>query len=263
VSEPVNLFDDGKAYERMMGRWSRLVGEQFLDWLGAPPGLRWIDVGCGNGAFTEVLIARSAPSAVTGIDPSEGQLAYARTRPGASQAQFRIGSATALPFADDSFDAAAMALAITFVADAAKAAAEMARVVRPGGWVATYMWDIPGGGVPLYPVVLAMKALNMTVPRRTNDDASRCDVMEALWRQAGLQAVATNVIRIAVTFSDFDDFWESISAPVGPSGKAISDMASDVREEFKARLRDMVPKQPSGRIAYEAFANAVKGRVPQ
>jgi ubiquinone/menaquinone biosynthesis C-methylase UbiE len=263
VSEPANLFNDGKAYERMMGRWSRLVGEQFLDWLGAPPGLRWIDVGCGNGAFTAVLIARSAPSAVAGIDPSEGQLAYARTRPGASQAQFRIGSATALPFADDSFDAAAMALAIVFVPDAAKAAAEMARVVRPGGWVATYMWDIPGGGFPLYPMALAMKSLNMTLPTRINDDASRRDNMEALWRRAGLQSVATNVIRIAVTFSDFDDFWDSVSTPVGPSGKAISAMTPDVKGEFKARLRDLVPTEPSGRIAYEAFANAVKGRVPQ
>src|SRR5579859_7958940 len=151
MSAPGNLFGDGKAYERMMGRWSRLVGEQFLDWLGAPRGLRWIDVGCGNGAFTEVLIARSAPSAVVGVDPSEGQLAYARTREGVKSAEFHVGSATALPFADRSFDAAAMALAITFIADAVKAAAEMARVVRPGGLVATYMWDIPGGGLPVYP----------------------------------------------------------------------------------------------------------------
>jgi len=44
------LFTDGAAYERRMGRWSRLVGEVFLDWLAAPPGLRWVDVGCGNGA---------------------------------------------------------------------------------------------------------------------------------------------------------------------------------------------------------------------
>jgi ubiquinone/menaquinone biosynthesis C-methylase UbiE len=46
-------FDDGEAYERMMGTWSRLVGDIFLDWLAPRPGQRWIDVGCGNGAFTE------------------------------------------------------------------------------------------------------------------------------------------------------------------------------------------------------------------
>ena len=73
-------FDDGAAYERYMGEWSRLAGETFLDWLAPKPGLRWLDVGCGNGAFTEVLVGRCAPLSVRGIDPSEGQLAYARTR---------------------------------------------------------------------------------------------------------------------------------------------------------------------------------------
>ncbi len=140
-----NLFADGNAYERLMGRWSRLAGAQFLDWLDAPANLKWIDVGCGNGAFTEVLIARAAPLAVAGIDPSEGQIAFARTRPGTRLAEFRVGDAQALPFPDNSFDAASMALVLVFVADPVKAAAEMARVVRPGGLVATYMWEFPNG----------------------------------------------------------------------------------------------------------------------
>ena len=64
-------FNDGKAYERMMGRWSQAAGEIFLDWLTLPPGLRWLDVGCGNGAFTELLVQRCKPTEVKGIDPSE------------------------------------------------------------------------------------------------------------------------------------------------------------------------------------------------
>ena len=70
-------FDDGAAYERYMGEWSRLAGETFLGWLAPRPGLRWLDVGCGNGAFTELLAGRCAPLSVHGIDPSEAQLAYA------------------------------------------------------------------------------------------------------------------------------------------------------------------------------------------
>jgi len=137
MNQAPNLFDDGKAYERLMGRWSRVAGEKFLDWLAAPKNLKWIDVGCGNGAFTEVLIARCSPAAVIGVDPSEGQIAYARTRPGAKPAEFRVAGAQDLPFAENSLDAAAMALVIVFVPDPAKAVAEMARVVRPGGIVAT------------------------------------------------------------------------------------------------------------------------------
>src|SRR5437660_3402467 len=102
MSEPDKLFTDGKAYERLMGRWSRLVAEVFLDWLSAPKNLRWLDVGCGNGAFSEELIARCAPAAVTAIDPSDDQLAYARTRPGVRMTDFRVGDAQSLPFADNS-----------------------------------------------------------------------------------------------------------------------------------------------------------------
>ena len=135
MGQAEKLFTDGEAYERLMGRWSRLVGETFLDWLDVPNGLRWLDVGCGNGAFTEELIARCAPATVTAIDPSDDQLAYARTRLGAKTANFQVGDAQKLPFGDGSFDVAIMALVISFVPDPDKAAAEMARVVRPGGWV--------------------------------------------------------------------------------------------------------------------------------
>ena len=121
------LFTDGQAYERLMGRWSRLVAKTLLGWLGAPARLRWLDVGCGNGAFTEELIARSAPASVTAVDPSEDQLAFARTRPGAKTAQFELGDAQHLPFPEDSFDAAVLALVISLLPDPAKGVAEMAR----------------------------------------------------------------------------------------------------------------------------------------
>src|SRR5438034_3377352 len=114
MAEPQIRFDDGAAYERMMGVWSRLAGEIFLDWLAPRPGLRWIDVGCGNGAFTELLVERCTPAEVQGVDPSEGQLAFARTRHTARIAEFRIGDAIALPFSEDAFDAAVMALVIFF-----------------------------------------------------------------------------------------------------------------------------------------------------
>jgi SAM-dependent methyltransferase len=97
-------FDDGAAYERSMGVWSRLAGQIFLEWLVPSPGLRWVDVGCGSGAFTELLIQHCGPAEVHGVDPSEGQLAFARTRPATRTAKFRQGDAMALPYADNSFD---------------------------------------------------------------------------------------------------------------------------------------------------------------
>src|SRR5262249_36241927 len=148
-------------------------------------------------------IARCAPSEVVAVDPSEGQIAFARTRPGARLAQFQIGDAQALPFGDDRFDVGAMALVITFLSDPAKAVHEMARVVRPGGWVATYMWDVPGGGTPVRPIYAAMESLGIPSPRPPGAEVSARDAMHGLWEAAGLQSIETRVIRIRVTYSDF------------------------------------------------------------
>jgi ubiquinone/menaquinone biosynthesis C-methylase UbiE len=260
MTEAASLFDDGRAYERLMGRWSRLAGEQFLDWLDAPANLKWIDIGCGNGAFTELLIARSAPLSVMGIDPSEGQIAFARTRPGAKLAEFRICDAQALPFPDSSFDAASMALVISFLRDPNKAAAEMARVVRRGGIVATYMWDfLDGGGTPLTPLGVAIQSLGLPPLARPNPEASRRETLRKIWEQAGLRSVETKAIRIRISFSNFDDYWTSNSLAVGPSGKALAEMSAEQREQVKARLREQLPIAADGTIAYDAVANAVKG----
>jgi ubiquinone/menaquinone biosynthesis C-methylase UbiE len=256
-------FSDGKGYERYMGRWSRLVSEEFLAWLDAPKGLHWLDVGCGNGAFTEELVARCAPSAVAAIDPSEGQLVFARTRPGTEKVDFRSGGAQDLPFPSDNFDVAIMALVISFVPDPPSAVIEMARVVRPGGIVAAYMWDFPAGGAPPNPVVEALRSLGLAAPLPPNADCSSSEALRNLWEGAGLESIEARPIVIDTTFSSFEDFWETNTLPVGPIGKAIEIMSPETKEELRARLREQLPIAADGSIAFESRANAIKGRVPR
>jgi ubiquinone/menaquinone biosynthesis C-methylase UbiE len=258
-----NLFGDGEAYELTMGRWSQLVGDKFIDWLDAPRGLRWLDVGCGNGAFTERIISCSAPAEVVAIDPSKEQLAYASTRPGTKLAKFQLGDAQKLPFANGSFDAAVMALVITFIPDPARAVAEMVRVVRPGGWIATYMWDVPAGGLPSAPFHAAMKSLDIPPATPPNSAAtSRSDAMLAMWENAGLKSIDTRVIRILTHYANFDDFWNANTLGIGRLGKALNEMTASVREQVRTRLREQLAIGPDGGVTYEAFANAVKGRKP-
>jgi SAM-dependent methyltransferase len=254
-------FDDGAAYERYMGKWSQLAGEIFLDWLAPGTGLRWLDVGCGNGAFTELIVERCAPGAVEGVDPSEGQLAYARTRAVSRMAQFRQGDAMALPFADNTFDAAVMPLVIFFVADPATGVAEMARVVRPGGIVSAYAWDLPGGGFPYATLQAEMRELGAPVRLPPSPDASRMDALRDLWSGAGLEAVETREITVERTFADFDDYWTTILG--GPSvGAGLAAMAPGDGARLQARMRERLPANPAGHITYTARANAIKGRVP-
>lgn len=261
MNPPVIRFDDGAAYEQGMGAWSRLAGEIFLDWVAPPPGLGWVDVGCGNGAFTELLIQRCAPSEVQGLDPSEGQLAFARTRPGASGAVFQIGNAMALPFGDKRFGAATMALVIFFVPDPAKGVAEMVRVVRPGGVVAAYAWDILGGGFPARPIQQALRDQGTVPALPPSVGASRAEAMAALWTAAGLEAVETRAIHVTRSFASFDDYWNK-TILLGTLKDTIAGMTPADAGRLKAKARSMVTEAADGGVTYQAFANAVKGRVP-
>lgn len=262
MTEPSIRFNDGAAYERMMGIWSRGAGEIFLDWLAPQPGLAWVDVGCGNGAFTQLIAERLAPSRIDGVDPSEGQLAYARTRPGAAMAAFHLGDAMALPFQDNSFDAAVMALVIFFVPEPARGVAEMVRVVAPGGMVAAYAWDMDGGGFPLEPVTRELRAMGFQLASPPSPDASRIDQMQRLWRDAGLQQIATRQIDVTREFESFEEFW-SASTSASTIKPIVAAMQPDVLGELQQRVCQHLRASNNAGVSYQARANAVMGRVPR
>lgn len=262
MAEAQFRFDDGAAYERYMGDWSRRAGIVFLDWLAEPSGLKWIDVGCGNGAFTELLVEKCSPAEVRGIDPSEAQLDFARKRPAARLAKFDNGDAMALPYPAGTFDAAIMALVIFFVPDPAKGVAEMVRVVRPGGTVAAYAWDILGGHFTLEPIRIELRAMGLKPLDPPSVEASRTQTMRDLWTKAGLVEVETREIAVQRTFANFEEFWTITlggSPGIRPTLAAMS--PTDI-ELLKTRVRARLPGDTAGRITYGARANAVKGRVP-
>lgn len=261
MTEPQIRFEDGAGYERMMGVWSRSAGQIFLDWLAPKADLTWVDVGCGNGAFTELLVERCAPAAIEGIDPSEAQLAFAQQRPAARLAKFRHGDAMALPFADRTFDAAVMALVIFFVPEPAKGVAEMVRVTRPGGSISAYAWDALGGGLPFEPIQVEMRAMGMTPLMPPRPEASGLQAIRALWEGAGLVEVETREISVTRTYADFDEFWTINLESANLASLLKTKPAADVAR-LKERLRARLPGDASGHITCVARANAVKGLVP-
>jgi len=259
MSQPSEMFNDGQAYEKLMGRWSRLVGDQFINWIDVPAVKNWLDVGCGTGAFTEEIIAKCQPASVAGLDPSPEQIEFAKTRPSLGVANLQVGDATVLPFAADTFDVGVMALVIAFIPDAAKAVTELARVVRPGGLIATYMWEIPEGA-PLDPLFRAFAKLGRVLSLPPNPEVSKAPALETLWTNAGLEDVETTTLHININFKDFEDFWQTVTLPVGPQGKMIQSLPEELKAALKDETRAQLPARPDGRIIYGCFANAVKGR---
>lgn len=251
-------FDDGAGYEQMMGRWSVRVGEPFLDWIAVPKAQRWLDVGCGNGAFTELIVRRCQPTSVRAFDPSPGQLAYARTRlPADAPVSWAEGDAMHLPVADASVDAAVMALVLFFVPDPAVGVAEMCRAVRPGGTVAAYHWDILGGGFPLADIGAEMLKLGIPPRQPPSVAASTIEASTALWQAAGLEQVRSCQFTVQRRFDSFDEYWNiaTQSSTLRPMFEA---MPAAQREQLLPNVRHRL-QAGDGPLTLSARANAVCG----
>ncbi|WP_010188542.1 class I SAM-dependent methyltransferase [Sphingomonas sp. PAMC 26605] len=262
MTENTIRFDDGANYERVMGIWSRLVGADFVDWLAPAAGLRWIDIGCGNGAFTELLSQRCAPREILGVDPSEGQLNFARARSGDGVAKFAQGDAMALPSVNGYFDAAVMALVLFFVPEPMRGVAEMKRVVRPGGLVSAYVWDVfEPEGFPMAVMYAELRDMGFTPDLPPSAAVSRIDALMSLWTDAGLSHVESRLITVRRTFPNFSKFWESMVAAL-EMGNETRGVSQRSRCLLRERLALRFPEDESGLVSYTSRANAVKGRVP-
>jgi ubiquinone/menaquinone biosynthesis C-methylase UbiE len=261
MAETTPAFDDGEAYERFMGRWSRAAGTTFLDWLKPPRQARWLDLGCGTGAFTELVAATCAPAALTAVDPSPAQIDHARRQPIGRRADFRVADAQQLPFADDAFDVVVSALVINFIPDRARAVAEMRRVARPGGQIAGYVWDFATNRSTAGPLRDAMRQVGLDAPVSGTAQSTLAALQSLFW-DAGLSEIETRPIDITVTYPNVDELWRAQTPSFSPATKAIATLSQEQRARMIEWLRAHLPVNRDGHITYPARANAIKARVP-
>ena len=262
MAESTQRFDDGAAYERFMGRWSRAVGGDFLRWVGAPQHADWIDVGCGTGIFTQLILDTCAPRTVIGIDPEPAQIEHARRQSFASRADFRVGDAQQLPFDAASFDIVASALVINFVPDRTKALEEMRRVGRPGGIIAGYVWDFAAEASPSWPMRMGLQKQGYHIADRPGTEDSTIVALQALFTRVGLEAVSTTTFEVTVPYPNFDDFWQAQTPSFSPITKKLSAMTAAERSVGRKSVRSLVSVEPDDQITYSARANAIKARIP-
>ena len=263
MTETRVAFDDGEAYERYMGRWSRAIGEKFLAWLEPPVQRQWLDVGCGTGALTALVLARGAPEKIIGIDPSPAQVEHATRTVTAAQVDFRVGDACDMPFDAAEFDVVVSGLVLHFFPDRPKALREMLRVTRPGGIVGGYTWrksptiiDAPYG-----PLARAVRDIAGDVTQSPTVPEAMPEGLRAALAADGYAEIEVTTIEASQTFLDFDDYWTSQTAtfphPVAKSALALSDAH---RSRVRDALRLSLPAAADGTITYASRATAFKAR---
>jgi ubiquinone/menaquinone biosynthesis C-methylase UbiE len=125
-----SVWSGGDAYEPYVGRWSRLIAREFLDWLDVPLQSKWLDVGCGTGALSETILSVCEPSGITGVDPSEGYLDVARSQVNDRRVNFATGDARKLPVDDMTYDVVVSGLVLNFIPDIDAGIFEMRRAAR-------------------------------------------------------------------------------------------------------------------------------------
>jgi SAM-dependent methyltransferase len=258
-----DTWEQGAAYERYVGRWSRQVAPLFLDWLRLPADLRWLDVGCGTGALCDAILDSCAPAAVDGVEPSEGFLEAAVAALG-SRVTFHRADASALPLDDASVDVVVSGLVLNFLPDLDAALAEMSRVAVDGGVVAAYVWDYADRMELMTRFWRAAAELDPTAAELDEARRFHDSTPEGLtWRfaSAGLVDVEAGTVEVPTRFADFDDYWEPFLGGQGPAPAYAMSLDEPARERLRDRLRDTLPTGPDGSIDLVARAWTVRGLV--
>jgi SAM-dependent methyltransferase len=252
----------GNSYERFMGRWSSLVAKKFLAWLAIPPARTWLDVGCGTGALTRLILATCQPAQVTAIDSSSDLIAHAQHTIIHPAVHFKVGLAQSLDLAPDSVDVVVSGLMLNFVPQPKDALAEMLRVTKPGGQIGIFVWDYADGMQMLRYFWDA--AAELDPQARELDEGLRFPLcregqLETLARQAGLKQLEATAIEIKTVFRDFDDYWQPFLGKVGPAPGYTMSLDPADRQKLEDKLRKSLPVEADSSISLPARAWAIRG----
>ncbi|GAA2496869.1 class I SAM-dependent methyltransferase [Terrabacter carboxydivorans] len=244
------------AYNRFMGRYSGPLAERFADWSGVSGPGRALDVGCGTGALTRVLIERLGVDGVSAVDPSQSLLVALRQSFPTLDVQ--VATAEQLPYPDDLFDHVLAQLVVSFMPDPALGLREMARVTRPGGTVSACVWDLAGGGAPLTAFWRAARDLDPEVDDESSMPGAREGDLARLCDEAGLNQIEDTALTVTVRHPTFEDWWGPYTFGVGPAGAHVLSLDDVARVRLREHCRELLPEPP---FYIMATAWAVRARA--
>jgi SAM-dependent methyltransferase len=255
---------DPNQYEHFMGRWSERLAGRFLAFVAVSAGDRVLDVGCGTGVLTKALAEAGAMA--TGIDASEPYLSGARQYRPHPNIAYELGDIRRMRFADGAFDAAVSTLVLDVLPEVEQVLAEMRRVVRPGGTVASGIHDYWGfstlnvvmdTGAVLDERVAALRDAMKAHPLVSANGQA------ALWRRTGLLDITENPIVVDCDYPSFADYWATWATGQGRFSGLLQQLPEHVYREIERHVRAWyLAGMPDGPRTCPMVIRCVRGIVP-
>ncbi|MFZ0548871.1 MAG: class I SAM-dependent methyltransferase [Candidatus Promineifilaceae bacterium] len=264
IKDPVDSWQSGTNYDRFMGRWSRLVAEEFLSWLPVPENGAWLDVGCGTCVLSDLVLQLKRPKEIVAVDASPEFIAFVTNAISDPRLRLEVASAENIPAEPDTFDAAVSGLALNFMGQPEKVVAEMRRVTKSGGIVAVYVWDYAEGMEMLryfWDAAVALDESAASLDEGMRFPLCREAEIQKLFQNNELVDIQFRGIEVSTVFAGFEDYWQPFLGGVGPAPGYVQGLNTAEREALKARLQSTLPKSDDGSIMLKARAWAIKSKV--
>jgi SAM-dependent methyltransferase len=260
-------YSNPAAYDRFMGRWSARLAPLFIHFAGVRDGQCILDVGCGTGSLSRALLSAANAINVVGVDPAASYVSFARKYVSGPRIQWHVAAAEALPFPNETFDAALSLLVLQDMADRQRATLEMARVTHRGGTVAACQWDFHDG-LPM--LSLFWQAAELVAPEavarhrafhpRSPGRRAGFDELTELWSGSGLANVQVTTLDLSMEFGSFADFWLPFLGGATPTSRLAVTINRETSGALAKQLAGTIADvQSDGSFVLPARARAVAG----
>jgi ubiquinone/menaquinone biosynthesis C-methylase UbiE len=256
-------WNNAELYESYVGRWSRKVAVSFMKWLDLPFNFKWIDVGCGTGALSEVVLKHYKPEFLIGVDTSESHIiAISENLRNFKNTDFRVADAYNTGAENNSLDVVISGLVLNFVPDVNKALKEFQRILAKNGTAAAYVWDYSDKMEMMrYFWDAAVFLFEDAIIKDESNHFNICnkDILQKLFADNCFSGIETTQIDVQTIFNDFYDYWNPFLSGIAPAPAYCMSLSEDERSLLKERIFNTLPVKGDGSIHLIARAIAVKG----
>ena len=255
------FFDEQMAYLN-----HRLVADARLR-----TGMKVLDLGSGTG-YPALLGAQTVgPSGhVVGMDLAKDMLAVAERKAktlGLHNISFQTGDVTSLPFDDSWFDAVTSRFCLMFLPEITKAASEILRVLKPGGWVAAAVWSAPEKNPS---IGLSMAAIKQVIELPPPDLSApgifrlaKPGDLAGLFQQAGLIEVTDHEFLGEWSYASGEEYYTSLMEIAAPVQNLMAKLSEAQTQDVKERILQSASRFRRGNcITFPLAVRMVAGRKP-